>query len=82
MKDPTSIHPLAQKRKRSGKIRFMREGKEHCFYSCINRLTGSRLSAFDANSPSIDDSVSWVKTVFKSLREDPRVTVIESIGDF
>lgn len=38
MKDNTAIHRLARPGAKSGKIRFIhfRDGKEHCFYACVN----------------------------------------------
>lgn len=81
MTDPTKIHPLARPGVKSGKIRFIHsDGKEHYFYSVVNDLSGSRLSAFDGDAPSIDDSMSWIKSVFKDIRE--KAKVIEVIGDF
>ena len=82
MKDNTSIHPLAAPHVQSGKIRFIhfRDGKEHSFYSCVNRMTGSRLSAFDSNPPTIDDPKPWIRSVFRDIRA--KAKVLECIGDF
>lgn len=81
MKDPTVIHHLAQEGEKSGKIRFIHnDGKEHCFYSVVNRLTGSRLSAFDSDPPTIDDPLAYVKSVFRDIRA--KAEVLEVIGDF
>ena len=82
MKDPSCIDSLAQKNSLSGKIRFIhfRDGKEHYFYSVINSLSGSRLSAFDDNAPTIDDSLKWVRSVFRDIKQ--KAEVIEVIGDF
>ena len=83
MKDNTAISSLARPNVKSGKIRFIhfRDGKEHSFYSCVNDLTGSRLSAFDGNAPSVDDSLRWVQSVFDDVRKKSS-QVLESIGDF
>ena len=83
MKDPTKIHSLAQKGEKSGTIRFIhfRDGKEHTFTSVVNRLSGSRLSYFDGDAPSVDDSLKWVKSVFRDIRaKATRVISVE--GDF
>lgn len=81
MKGPSVISSLAEKGKKSGRIRFIhKDGKEHYFYSVVNILTGSRVSAFDNNPPSIDDSIAWVKSVFKDIRK--KAKVVEVIGDF
>jgi hypothetical protein len=81
MKDPSEISSLAEPGQRSGKIWFIHsDGKEHSFYTCINSLTGSRLSAFDSEHPSIDDSVKWIRSVFRDIRK--KATVIRFIGDF
>ena len=82
MKDPTCIHPLAERGELSGKIRFVhKDGKEHSFTSVVNRLTGSRLSYFDGNAPSINDPLQWVKSVFWGIRKKA-TSVTEVIGDF
>ncbi len=73
------IHPLASGR--SGAIRFVHsDGTEHRFYSTINSLSGDRLSGFDDEAPSIGDSISWVKSVFRDVRA--KAEVIEVLGDF
>lgn len=82
MDNNTCIHPLAADKALSGKIRFTHsDGKEHSFYSVVNRLTGSRLSAFDSNAPTIDNSIHWVKSVFRDIRSKSK-GVLEVIGDF
>ena len=83
MKDNTAIHELARPNAKSGKIRFIhfRDGKEHCFYTCVNDSTGSRLSAFDGEAPGIDDDMAWIKSVFRDIRKKA-TEVIEVIGDF
>jgi hypothetical protein len=81
MKDPSVIHRLARPNTPAGKIRFIhKDGKEHYFYSVINDMSGSRLSAFDNDPPGVDDPVAWVKTVFRDIRA--RAQVLEVIGDF
>lgn len=82
MKDNKSIHVLARPNEKSGKITFIHphDNKEHYFYTCINDLSGSRMSAFDNETPGIDDSKAWIKSIFKGIRE--KATVISEIGDF
>ena len=82
MKDNTSIHSLAEPHEKSGKIRFIyfKDGKEHYFYSCVNSLTKNRMSAFDGNAPTINDPLSWVRSMFKKIRD--KSEIIECIGDF
>ncbi len=81
MKDNTAVHSLARPSTPAGKIVFIHtDGKEHTFYSCINDLTGSRLSAFDGSPPTIDGSIAWVRSVFRDIRK--KSTVVSSIGDF
>lgn len=82
MKDPTTIHPLAEKNKPSGKIRFIHtDGTERFFVSVVNRLTGDRLSYFDTAAPTINDSLSLVKGVFNGIRSKSN-QVLEVVGDF
>jgi hypothetical protein len=83
MKDNTAIHSLARAGVKSGKIRFIhfRDGKEHTFYSCVNDLTGDRMSAFDNDPPAINDPLPWIQGVFKDIRKKA-TKVIDCIGDF
>jgi hypothetical protein len=75
------IHFLADLSKPAGKIIFQtKDGKKHSFSSCINRLSGDRLSFFDNDSPFVNDSLKWIRNTFKTLRES--MTVIEEFGDF
>jgi hypothetical protein len=81
MKDNRILHPLAQSGKPSGKIVFIHsDGTKRSFTSCVNRLTGSRMSYFDDSAPSIDDPLKWVKSVFRDIRL--KAKVLHSIGDF
>lgn len=48
-------------------IRFIKNGEEHSFYSCVNSLTDNRLSGFDHKAPSIDDTLAWVKSVLRDI---------------
>ena len=82
MKDNATIHQLAKPNMSSGKIRFIHcDGKEHFFYSCINFMTESRMSGFDNKAPSVDDSLHWVRSVFKDIR-NKAIRILEVIGDF
>ena len=70
MKNPKSIHPLAAKQP-AGKIVFIHsDGIEHCYYSVVNKLSGSRLSAFDGNAPTVDNSIKEVRTIFNTYKEN------------
>lgn len=82
MKDNTAIHPLARPGVLSGRIDFIhfRDGKKHYFYSCVNDMTGSRLSAFDSDPPTINDDLRWVKSVFRDIRKKA-TKVMSCIGD-
>lgn len=83
MEDNTVIHPLARQYELSGRIRFIHreDGAEHTFSSCVNRLTGCRMSWFDSDAPDVDTPVSQIRTMFKNIRKKS-AKVIESIGDF
>ena len=54
-----------------GVIRFIdfKDGSEHKFYTMVNEMSGNRLTAFDNDPPSIDDSLPWIKSVFKDIRK-------------
>jgi len=65
---------LADTSKPWGIIRFIHsDGKTHEFYSCVNEMSGDRLSAFDAECPSIGDAMKWVKSVFQGVRSNATV---------
>ena len=83
MKDNTAIHSLALANRKSGKIKFIhfRDGKEHSFYSVVNSLTNSRLSAFDNDPPTIDQSLGEIQKIFNNIRAKA-TSVLEVIGDF
>jgi hypothetical protein len=81
VKNASSIHPLARDGPPSGEIRFIHsDGKEHRFYSVVNDLSGSRVSAFDRGAPTLDDSVAHVKSVFRDIRKKAKVVAVS--GDF
>lgn len=80
MTDNTTIHELAEPRAKSGKIRFIHNGKEHTFYTCVNSMTKDRMSYFDNNPPTINNSLSWIKSVFNDIRAKSHV--VECVGDF
>lgn len=63
--------PLTDTSKPWGVIRFIhfRDGKEHEFYSVINEMTGSRMTAFDCDPPGIDDPMPWIKSVFRDIHK-------------
>ena len=41
--------------------------KPRKFYSSINELSGSRLTAFDSSAPSIDDSMATIRSIVKDI---------------
>jgi len=61
--------PLTDKTQFWVKVEFThaKDGQRHTFYSAVNRLTGDRLTAFDRNPPSINDSKGWVKSVLRDI---------------
>lgn len=81
MKDNIKIHPLARENELSGKIKFIHsDGKEHIFYSCVNDMTGDRLSAFDGAAPTINQTIGEIKSIFNKIKS--KTKVLECIGDF
>lgn len=76
------IHPLCRHTEKAGLIRFIHsDGQEHSYYSCVNDLSGSRLSAFDGNRPTIGETIPEVRATFKAIKKKA-TRVIEVIGDF
>ena len=80
--DHTDIHPLADTKAKAGRIRFKHEGNgpEFCFSTCVNNMTGDRMSWFNNDPPFVNDTLKWVRSVFKDIRE--KTIVVEVIGDF
>ena len=76
-----SIHSLAAP-EWGGKIRFIHsgDGKEHSFTSVVNNMSNDRLSYFDSEAPSVNDSKTWVKSVVRDIKN--KAEVLEIIGDF
>ena len=63
--------PLTDLKKPWGIIRFRSGEKDHTFYSCVNEMTGHRLSAFDNDPPSVckyDGSHRDDAKVFDNIR--------------
>ena len=77
----TTLQPptLTDRSKPWGVIKFIhKDGIEHKFYSAVNRLTGDRLSAFDSDAPTYDNTGAWAKSVFQDIHK--KATVIEAAG--
>jgi hypothetical protein len=74
------VHPLADITQKAGKITFVHNGKQECYYSAVNEYSGDRLSAFSNNPPSIGNSLSEVKAIFNAIRKKGKV--VSCIGDF
>lgn len=83
MKDNTIIHSLARPGAKSGRIRFIhfRDGKEHTFTTCVNDMSGSRLSYFDSDPPDVDQPMAYIRSVFRDIKKKA-TSVLENIGDF
>jgi hypothetical protein len=74
------MHTLHDTSKKGGSIRFIHPyGSIHEFSSWVNSLTGDRLSAFDSNPPTVNDSLSWVKSVFRDIQSKNQV--VEKTGN-
>lgn len=72
------IHPLADETKPFVKIQFIaKDGKEHSFCSCVNSLSGDRLSWFDNSPPTINNSLKFLRDMIKVIKQDK---IIEQIG--
>lgn len=72
-------HPNARLSSPHVFVRFIHtDGKEHTFGSCVNDLTGDRLSGFDNAAPSVNDSIKWIKSVIRDI--NAKATVIEIVN--
>lgn len=65
------MHPLCDKSNPYVFVTFIhfRDNKEHVFYSCVNEMTGNRLTAFDNDPPEIDSEMDYIKSVLKGLKK-------------
>lgn len=61
------LNPLADKSKPWAIARFSHKGETLIFYSCVNKMSGHRLSAFGNEAPGIDDPLPWVKSVLGNI---------------
>lgn len=76
------IHPLARAEEKSAFIRFVHiDKKEHTYSTCVNDLTGDRMSWFDNDAPDVNQPLSEIKRMFKNINKKA-VKVIEYQGDF
>jgi len=82
-KKPIKLRPLTDAAKPYIVIRFIyTDGKEHEYYSAVNEMTGSRLSAFDNSPPDIDDDLKYVKSLVRRIKKECKVTEIISSKHF
>lgn len=82
MKDAKALHPLARNGTKGGQIKFIdTQGTQRTFTSLINDMTGDRLSYFDNESPSINDKLKWVRSVFDDIRRESKL-IVSCVGDF
>lgn len=83
MKDNTAIHKLARPGVKSGKVTFVhfQDGTTHTFYTCVNDLSGSRMSWFDNDPPDVDESMEYIRSVFRGIFKKA-TKIIEVVGDF
>lgn len=76
---PLEAPPLTDKTRPWGVARFRhKDGTIREFYSVVNEMSGSRLSAFGREAPSIGDDMSWVRSVFRDIHR--KATDVEYIG--
>ena len=50
-------------------VTFTDSTGNHVFFSCVNQMSGCRLSGFDKSAPTINDSLSWVRSVVRDIHE-------------
>lgn len=78
--EPIKLPPLTRASSPHIVIRFIHsDGKEHRFYSVINDLNGCRMTAFDNDPPSVDDTLSYVRSVIRDLHS--KAKVIATLGN-
>jgi len=66
-----SLLSLSDENQKGIIIKFISEIdlKDHLYYSLVNSLTGDRLSGFDSGPPSINQSVSDIKSIIDKIRK-------------
>jgi hypothetical protein len=76
------VSPMASAKHPCGKIVFIhKDGKEHTFGFAVNKMTGSHMSWWDNNPPDIGESLDYIKTVFRDIKNKSK-DVLECIGDY
>lgn len=81
MKNPTVIHSLARTNEKSCKVTFQRKnGSIATFSSVINDMTGDRMTYFNNDAPTINNTKADIKKMIQQIRMD--CTIIEHIGDW
>ena len=63
-------------------IEFMREDKKHVYYSCVNDLTGERLSGFDDSLPYVNNTIAEVRAIIKRIKLDSKVFGLSATKPF
>lgn len=72
--------PLCDASKPWGMVEFIHtDGEKHTFKSFVNELTGDRLSWFDKNPPTTNDTVPEVKKIFANIKKKA-VRIIKYYG--
>jgi len=63
-------------------IEFMREDKKHVYYSCVNDLTGDRLSGFDNSPPYINNTIAEVRAIVRKIKAESKVFGLSATKPF
>ena len=58
-------------------VDFIHEDKNHYYYSVVNKMSGSRLSAFDGDAPFVDNSLKEVKAVLTNIKNRAPIIKVE-----
>lgn len=69
------LNPLTDKTQPFTLVEFIDSKKEkHVFHSEVNSLTGDRLTAFDNEAPTINNSINDIKKIISNIEK--RATIV------
>lgn len=75
------IHPLADPDAVLILIEFERGGKKQTYKSCINTMTGDRMTWFNNDPPFINTDMFVINNMVSKLEKNPEVKIITKLSN-
>lgn len=67
------VHPLCDETKPFIRVIFEDSKGKHSFLFCTNEMTGDSLCYFSGESPSLNESLSYVKSIYSKIKEKAKI---------